>query len=139
MDDPFNLQRFVEAQAPVYAAVLEELRQGRKRTHWMWFIFPQIAGLGSSPTSQFFAISGREEAAAYLRHPVLGARLRECVATVNGVHGRSALEIFGRPDDRKFQSCLTLFDAVADDRGPFQTALARFYGGEADPATMERL
>src|ERR1700761_128847 len=120
MDDPFHLNRFVEAQAPVYDRVCAELRAGDKRSHWMWFIFPQIRGLGSSPTSRHFAISGREEALAYLRHPILGKRLRECTALVNAVEGRSAYDIFRSPDDMKFRSCLTLFGAVAPEEAVFQ-------------------
>lgn len=139
MEDAYKLQRFVDAQAPVYATVLEELRQGRKRTHWMWFIFPQIQGLGQSQTSRFFAISGREEAVAYLRHEVLGPRLRECVGAVNAVPQASAHDIFGSPDDLKFHSCVTLFHAVADDRTLFHQALTRFFNGQPDMATLERL
>jgi uncharacterized protein (DUF1810 family) len=99
MADAFDLQRFVDAQASVYARVLEELRRGRKQTHWMWFVFPQLAGLGSSPTAQFYALGSLAEAQAYLAHPVLGPRLRECAATVNALAGRTAHEIFGSPDD----------------------------------------
>src|SRR5216684_3266838 len=103
MDDPYDLRRFVDAQAPVYARVLAELRAGSKRSHWMWFIFPQIAGLGHSETARRFAISSREEAAAYLEHPLLGARLRECCRLAMLVEGRSARQIFGSPDDVKFR------------------------------------
>ena len=104
MKDPYNLQRFIEAQEPVYAQVCAELWEGRKTSHWMWFIFPQIRGLGSSETAQFFAISSREEAAAYLDHAVLGARLRECTGLVTNIHGKSIDQIFGYPDNLKFQS-----------------------------------
>src|SRR3954468_2011135 len=109
MDDTFDLQRFLDAQASTYAAAHAELQAGRKRSHWMWYIFPQIRGLGSSPTSRHFAIASREEAAAYLAHPVLGARLRDCTQLVNAVQGRTAYQIFGDPDCMKFQSCMTLF------------------------------
>ncbi len=139
MPDPFNLQRFVEAQDPVYARVCEELRQGRKRSHWMWFVFPQIRGLGRSAMAQKFAISSREEAAAYLRHPVLGPRLRECARLVNLVQGRMIGEIFGSPDDMKFRSSMTLFARSTDDNGVFEEALRKYFGGVPDPATLERL
>src|ERR1051325_3915875 len=112
MDDPFNLQRFVEAQDPVFNQVLSELQQGRKRGHWMWFIFPQLAGLGHSSMASKFAISSREEGQAYLNHPILGPRLRECSRFVNRVEGRSIQQIFGSPDDLKFRSCMTLFAHV---------------------------
>src|SRR6266498_3118134 len=109
MDDRFHLQRFVDAQQPVYETVLSELRDGRKRSHWMWFIFPQISGLGHSVTSQTFALSSLAEATAYLAHPKLGPRLRECAALVAGIEGRSVDEIFDYPDDLKFHSSMTLF------------------------------
>lgn len=137
--DPFNLQRFVEAQAPVYEQVRAEMRDGRKRTHWMWFIFPQIQGLGRSGISRHYAISSREEAAAYLRHPVLGPRLMECTRLVNALQGRTAHEIFGSPDDMKFHSCMTLFAAVAGADSVFQQGLDRYFGGNPDRATLERL
>ena len=139
MSDPFNLQRFVEAQAPVYADVTAELRSGRKRSHWMWFVFPQIQGLGSSDFAQFYAISSREEAEAYLGHPVLGPRLRECTQLVNAVEGRTAKEIFGYPDYMKFHSSVTLFSAVSDDNEVFVQAVNKYYGGNQDGPTMERL
>ena len=139
MPDPFNLQRFVDAQAGIIAQVLDELRAGRKRTHWMWFVFPQIAGLGHSEMAQHFAISGREEALAYLQHPVLGARLRECTALVNAVEGRNADEIFGYPDDLKFRSSMSLFHAVAPDEACFQTAIEKYFAGKPDSATFARL
>lgn len=138
MDDPFGLQRFVDAQAETYGQALAELRAGQKRSHWMWFVLPQVAGLGSSAMARAYAVSGVEEARAYLAHPVLGPRLRECVAAVLAVIGRTAHEIFGSPDDLKFRSCLTLF-AHASDEALFREALTRFYGGEEDPATIERL
>jgi uncharacterized protein (DUF1810 family) len=139
MDDPFDLKRFVAAQAPVYQRVLAELGNGRKASHWMWFIFPQIKGLGSSPMANEFAISSRAEAQAYLDHPILGPRLRECTRLVTGVRDRSIAEILGHPDDLKFRSSMTLFAAVAADNKDFTAALDKFYGGKADPATLERL
>lgn len=141
MDAPFDLQRFVDAQdaGDVYARALAELRAGSKRTHWMWFIFPQIAGLGFSPMAQRYAIGSLDEAQAYLAHPVLGPRLRACVAAMNAHEGRSAREILGSPDDRKFRSCLTLFAAATEDDADFGAALAKYYGGEADPETLRRL
>ncbi len=137
--DPHDLQRFVEAQSPVISQVKTELRSGRKRSHWMWFVFPQVAGLGSSRLARRYAIGSREEAVAYAGHPVLGPRLRECTELVNGIEGRSASEVFGSPDDRKFQSSMTLFAAVAADPTPFETALERYYGGERDETTIDLL
>lgn len=139
MADPFNLQRFVDAQRPVYDQVVHELRQGDKRTHWMWFIFPQIQGIGSSPTAQHYAISGIDEARSYLLHPVLGQRLRECTEIVNGLEGRSLDDIFGYPDNLKFRSSITLFQAAAEDGAVFESALRKFCGGEMDPLTLARL
>ena len=138
MTDRFDLQRFVDAQAPVYPRVLAELRQGRKQTHWMWFIFPQIAGLGHSPMAQRFAIASRAEALAYLGHGVLGSRLRECTALVNAVEGRTINEILGSPDDLKFRSSMTLFGAVSSE-ALFAHAIAKFYGGVVDQQTMDLL
>ncbi|MGA9088566.1 MAG: DUF1810 domain-containing protein [Bradyrhizobium sp.] len=138
MDDPFDLQRFVDAQAPVYPRVLAELRHGRKQSHWMWFIFPQLAGLGRSPMARRFAISSREEAAAYLGHGILGPRLRECTALVNAVEGRTILQILGSPDDLKFGSSMTLFAAVSAEP-EFAAAIAKFYGGAPDRKTLELL
>jgi len=135
MTDRFDLQRFVDAQAPVYPRVLAELRQGRKQTHWMWFIFPQIAGLGHSPMAQRFAIDSRAEALAYLGHGVLGSRLRECTALVNAVEGRTINEILGSPDDLKFRSSMTLFGAVSSE-ALFAQAIAKFYGGVVDQQRM---
>jgi uncharacterized protein (DUF1810 family) len=137
--DRFDLQRFVDAQARVYAAVLDELRAGRKRSHWIWFIFPQIDGLGSSPTAARYAISSLDEARAYLRHDVLGPRLHECTRLVNAVQGRSIREIFGSPDDMKVRSSMTLFAQATPDNEDFVELLARYYGGEEDPLTWERL
>jgi uncharacterized protein (DUF1810 family) len=139
MADPYNLQRFVDAQAPVYEAVRSELREGRKRSHWMWFVFPQIKGLGHSQTARFYAISSRQEAEAYLEHPVLGPRLRECTQFVLGVTGRSVHDIFGSPDDLKFHSSMTLFAAVTADNQDFEGALRRYFGGERDPLTVQAL
>jgi uncharacterized protein (DUF1810 family) len=138
MTDPFDLQRFVDAQATVYPRVAAELRHGQKQSHWMWFIFPQLAGLGHSPMARRFAIRSREEAVAYLGHGVLGPRLRECTALVNAVEGRTIREIFGSPDDVKFCSSMTLFDAVASD-AIFANAMAKFHGGRPDRRTLDLL
>lgn len=142
LDDPHDLQRFLAAQEPVLAAVRAELEAGAKRTHWMWFVFPQLAGLGRSATARRYGIADAAEARAYLAHPVLGERLRTLVATTLRHAGRSATEIFGTPDDMKFRSCLTLFHDVATDeadRALFGRALAAFYGGEPDPQTRSLL
>jgi uncharacterized protein (DUF1810 family) len=139
MDDRFDLQRFLDAQAPVYEDARSELQAGRKRTHWMWFIFPQISGLGTSATSRRFAIASRQEAVAFLNHPVLGARLRDCTRLVNAVEGRSAYEIFGTPDYMKFHSSMTLFARVADDDAVFQEALTKYFNGAPDQATLSKL
>ena len=139
MDDRFHLQRFVDAQRPVYEAVLKELRAGRKRSHWMWFIFPQISGLGHSATAQAFAVSSLAEAAAYLAHPALGSRLRECSALVAGIEGRSVAEIFDYPDHLKFHSSMTLFAHVAPQETVFAACLRKYFGGQVDPRTMARL
>lgn len=137
--DPFNLQRFVAAQAEVYARALGELRQGRKRSHWMWYVFPQIAGLGRSSTSRFYAIGTLEEARAYLEHHLLGARLHECTEAVLEVEGKSAEEIFGSPDDMKFRSSMTLFALAEPDPGLFRLALEKYFKGEADALTVQKL
>jgi uncharacterized protein (DUF1810 family) len=134
-----DLQRFLDAQAPVIAAALAELQAGRKRTHWMWFVFPQIAGLGFSAMAQRYAIGSRAEAEAYLAHPILGARLKECVSTAMASGVRDAHALFGSPDDLKFRSSLTLFAEVAPAEPVFAEALAVFFGGARDPATLERL
>ena len=139
MDDPYNLQRFIEAQEHVYAQVCAELRQGRKTSHWMWFIFPQIRGLGSSETAQYFAIAGRQEAAAYAAHPVLGARLRECTALVLQVDNKSVEQIFGYPDNLKFHSSMTLFARTAEENQVFLDALKKYFSGVLDPQTLARL
>ena len=137
--DPHTLQRFLDAQAPVYAQVHAELSAGQKRSHWMWFIFPQIAGLGSSPTAQRFAIRGIGEAIAYLTHPVLGPRLRECTSLVLTHGDRRASDLFPYPDDLKFHSSLTLFAAAYPDTPLFSTALQTFFSGRRDQATLDRL
>jgi uncharacterized protein (DUF1810 family) len=133
-----SLERFVIAQAQIYPRVLAELKAGRKQSHWMWFIFPQVAGLGHSAMAQMYAIASLEEAKAYLAHPVLGARLRECCQAVMAVEGKSAHEIFGSPDDLKFRSSLTLFD-LASPNDIFQAALDKYFGGDADPLTLQKL
>ncbi|QAU47379.1 DUF1810 domain-containing protein [Bradyrhizobium guangzhouense] len=138
MTDPFDLERFLRAQDPVFRAVLTELGQGRKQSHWMWFVFPQIAGLGFSAMSQRYAISSRAEAKAYLAHPVLGPRLVECTRLVLAVQGQTINAILGAPDDAKFRSSMTLFDAVSDDP-VFNEALARYFAGKRDDATLEIL
>jgi uncharacterized protein (DUF1810 family) len=137
--DPFDLQRFVDAQNPVYEEVCAELRSGWKRGHWIWFIFPQLRGLGSSAMATAFGISSRQEAAAYLAHPVLGPRLRECTRLVNQVKGRAMDQIFGYPDALKFRSSMTLFASVAPGDQVFKDALQKYFGGEPDPVTLERL
>ena len=139
MDDRFHLQRFVDAQQPVYETALSELRDGRKRGHWMWFIFPQLSGLGQSVTSQTFAVSSLAEAAAYLAHPKLGPRLRECATLVASIDGRSVDEIFDYPDDLKFHSSMTLFARAAPQEPVFAACLQKFFGGQPDPQTMSRL
>ena len=137
--DPYRLERFVEAQNGVYPQVVAELRQGRKRSHWMWFIFPQIRGLGSSPTAIEFAISSRDEAARYLAHPVLGPRLEECTRLVTQVQGRSIGQIFPYPDDLKFCSSMTLFAQSAADNRIFLEALRKYCGGQLDERTLALL
>ena len=140
--DTYDLERFVQAQGGVYEQVCSELRAGRKRTHWMWFIFPQIKGLGSSEMAVRYAISSIEEAKAYLEHPVLGARLRECTQIVLGVTGRTAEEIFGYPDNLKFHSSMTLFAQAAEiseEDLVFSQALDKYFGGKEDAGTIERL
>ncbi|HEY1735234.1 MAG TPA: YhjD/YihY/BrkB family envelope integrity protein [Methylovirgula sp.] len=138
-NDPFSLQRFVEAQEGVYPRAVAELRAGCKDSHWMWFIFPQIEGLAQSETAKKYAISSRAEAAAYLAHPILGPRLRECTEIVNKLEGRTAQQIFGHPDDLKFRSSMTLFAAVADDPRIYADALHKYFGGAADMQTLERI
>jgi uncharacterized protein (DUF1810 family) len=139
VNDPHDLQRFVDAQDPVYERVCAELRMGMKRTHWMWFIFPQIKGLGRSPMAIEFAISSPQEAQAYLEHAVLGPRLIECSRLVVATRGRSIEQIFGTPDDLKFRSSMTLFASLASEHRIFQAALQKYFAGEPDQLTLARL
>ena len=139
MSDPYDLQRFVEAQDGVYRQVTAELKDGRKRSHWMWFVFPQVRGLGSSPMAMRYAIASRPEAEAYLKHPVLGPRLLECTGLMLAHSGRSAHDILGSPDDMKFRSSMSLFAEVSEKGSPYERALDLFYGGERDPLTLARL
>jgi uncharacterized protein (DUF1810 family) len=134
-----HLERFVDAQRDVYTQALAEIRAGRKRTHWMWFIFPQIAGLGSSPTSQYFAIRDRAEARDYLGHPILGPRLVECAQALLDLGEVSAADVFGYPDDLKLKSSVTLFDAVSDPGSVFERVLDKFFAGTRDGRTVELL
>jgi uncharacterized protein (DUF1810 family) len=136
---PDDFVRFVLAQAHIYDDVLAELRTGRKRSHWMWFIFPQIQGLGSSEVSRRFAIARAADAREYLEHPILGPRLRECAALVLAIDGRSATEIFGRPDDLKLRSCATLFARVSPPGSVFHRLLDRFFAGKPDEATLRQI
>jgi uncharacterized protein (DUF1810 family) len=143
-DDPYELHRFVLAQQGVFARVCAELGAGAKVSHWMWFIFPQLKGLGASPTAQHFGIASLAEARAYLAHPLLGERLRRCTRLVNEVRAKSARQIFGYPDELKFRSCMTLFASAAQahaaaGNGVFGEALARYFAGEPDPLTRARL
>jgi uncharacterized protein (DUF1810 family) len=137
--DPYNLRRFVDDQATVYEQVLRELRAGRKASHWMWFIFPQIAGLGHSPMAQRFAISGRAEAESYLQHAVLSPRLTECTRLVNQQAGRAIEDTLGDIDGLKFRSSMTLFAKVAKDNAIFVEAIQKYYGGNFDELTMAKL
>lgn len=137
--DPFDLARFTDAQDPVYSSVVSELGSGRKRTHWMWYVFPQVEGLGLSDTSKRYAIRSLEEAQRYLEHPVLGARLRECAEAVLAVEGRWASEIFGSPDDVKLQSSMTLFALVAGRDSLFARVLDKYFSGKQDGETLRRL
>jgi len=134
-----SLERFVTAQAPVYAQALTELRAGQKQSHWMWFVFPQLIGLGESAMSRQYGIHSVDEASSYLAHPVLGARYRECCQALMNVRGKSAREIFGTPDDMKFQSSLTLFAETAPDEILFFNLLEKYFDGDADEATLEKL
>jgi uncharacterized protein (DUF1810 family) len=135
-NDPFDLNRFLLAQEKVYAEALAELKSGQKRTHWMWFVFPQVRGLGQSPISQQYAIRSLEEARQYLDHPVLGARLLECAQTVLLIEGRTVSEIFGFPDDLKLRSCMTLFASLAGPGSIFEGVLERYFHGERDALTL---
>jgi uncharacterized protein (DUF1810 family) len=139
LDDPHNLDRFLRAQSDAYAQALGELRRGRKAGHWIWFVFPQIAGLGSSPTSRLYAIASLDEARAYATHPVLGQRLIECAGAMLSHEGLTARGILGTPDDLKFRSSMTLFAAASPQEPLFAEALARFFEGEADPLTLAEL
>lgn len=139
MTDVYNLHRFLDAQEGVYNTVLAELRAGQKSSHWIWFIFPQIAGLGRSGTAKQFAIASLDEAKAYLQHPVLGPRLKACTQLVLDVNGRSAEEIFGYPDYLKFRSCMTLFSTAAPDNTLFNAALLKYFDGKPDTLTLDLL
>jgi uncharacterized protein (DUF1810 family) len=139
MTDAYNLQRFLDAQERVYDTVLDELRAGRKSSHWIWSIFPQITGLGHSEMAQQFAIGSLDEAKAYLQHPILGPRLRACTQLVLDVNGRSAEEIFGYPDHLKFRSCMTLFLATDTDNTIFNDALLKYFDGKPDTLTLDLL
>jgi uncharacterized protein (DUF1810 family) len=139
MTDPFSLQRFVDAQAEVFTGVLAELRAGRKRSHWIWFIFPQMKGLGSSAQANFYGIGSFDEATAYMRHPTLGPRLVQCTELVNQVEDRTIREILGAPDDMKFLSSMTLFARAAEDDSVFRAAMEKYFGGQPDRLTLELL
>jgi uncharacterized protein (DUF1810 family) len=139
LSDPFDLERFIAAQDPVYARVIAELRRGSKQSHWMWFVFPQVAGLGHSPSAAHFAIASLAEAKAYLAHPLLGGRLKECTGLVLEVEGRSALQIFGDPDNLKFRSSMTLFAQAAPGEPVFRAALDRYFSGDSDTLTLSHL
>jgi uncharacterized protein (DUF1810 family) len=139
MNDAYNLQRYVDAQNPVFEHVCAELRTGRKTGHWMWFIFPQIRGLGSSETARYFAITSREEAKAYLEHSILGQRLRECSRLVTLIQGKSVDQIFGYPDNLKFHSSMTLFAHATPENEVFLAALKMYFGGRFDSQTLDRL
>jgi uncharacterized protein (DUF1810 family) len=139
MPDPFNLDRFLAAQNPHYGRILGELRSGRKQSHWMWFVFPQLKGLGASRLADYYGIGGLSEAEAYLDHPVLGARLRECTTLVNGLHDATALQIFGMPDTLKFRSSMTLFEVPAGSGSVFAAALERYFEGQRDDRTLALL
>jgi uncharacterized protein (DUF1810 family) len=132
----FDLDRFLTAQTPAYADALAELRTGRKLSHWMWFVFPQLKGLGRSETAAFYGLDGLAEATAYLQHPVLGARLRECTAIANALDGVAAVDVFGMPDALKFWSCMTLFELVRGPGSEFSRALEKYFEGERDPRTL---
>jgi uncharacterized protein (DUF1810 family) len=137
--DRFDLQRFVDAQDRVYDVVIDELRNGAKRSHWIWFVFPQLRGLGHSPTAVRYGISSLDEARAYVAHDLLGPRLRECTRLVAGIDGRSAEDIFGWPDNLKVRSSMTLFARATDDNADFGAVLDRLYDGVQDPVTVEQL
>jgi uncharacterized protein (DUF1810 family) len=138
-DDPFDLNRFISAQAEIYERVLSELRSGRKRSHWMWYIFPQIEGLGQSSTTRYYSIKSLEEARAYLDHPVLGPRLVQCAEAVLAIEGRMVSDIFGYPDDMKLKSSMTLFSSVAGPDSVFFSVLDKYFQGERDMHTVQLL
>ena len=139
MTDPYDLSRFLRAQNPVYDQILTELRAGKKEGHWIWFVFPQLRGLGFSPKAEEFGISSYLEAAAYLRHPVLGPRLRECTQLVLSVEGRTIRQIFGSPDDMKIRSSMTLFRSITPHEMVFDDVLRKYFAGRPDTLTLERL
>ena len=139
MPDSFDLERFVRAQDPVLPQVRQELKTGRKRSHWMWFVFPQLAGLGHSATARHYAIISFSEARAYASHPLLGPRLTECTNLVNAIHGRTVHEIFGSPDDLKFHSSMTLFVQAQPENPAFRVALEKYFSGALDPLTTRLL
>jgi len=137
MDDPYGLSRFIEAQDTDYEQALAEIRSGRKRSHWMWYVFPQFTGLGSSPTSSHYAIKSRDEAEAYLSHPILGRRLVECAEAVVQIRDRSALEVFGSPDDMKLRSSATLFASLSPEGSVFHRLIDQYFDGRRDDRTIE--
>ena len=139
MNNIYDLERFIEAQDQVYESVLNELRVGQKRGHWMWYMFPQIRGLGTTAMSQKYAIESQEEAEAYSEHPILGARLRECTQLVMNIEGRLAGQIFHYPDNLKFRSCMTLFEHATTDNGIFRDALFKYFDGKSDQLTLDIL
>jgi uncharacterized protein (DUF1810 family) len=139
VEDPYDLQRFVNAQNHCYEQVCIELGEGNKQSHWMWFIFPQLRGLGRSPMSKLYSISSQQEAEAYLQHPVLGSRLKHCTKLVMSIEDRSIQEIFGSPDDMKFRSSMTLFMRISQENGIFKDALQKYFAGEPDQLTIDRL
>lgn len=139
MENPFDLDRFLAAQEPVYQTALQEIAAGEKASHWMWFVFPQLRGLGRSSTAAFYGLASEAEALAYWRHPVLGRRLAECCAALLRIEGRSALDVLGSPDDLKLKSCMTLFERVAPEAPVFAQVLERYFGGERDRRTLELL
>jgi uncharacterized protein (DUF1810 family) len=139
MEDPFHLQRFVDAQNSIYGNVVNELKRGEKRTCWMWFVFPQVVGLGRTPTAERYSIKSIEEAKAYIVHPILGVRLQECTNLVINIDGKTANQIFGFPDDLKFCSSMTLFNHVAEDNNIFLNAITKFYASREDGLTIKIL
>jgi uncharacterized protein (DUF1810 family) len=138
-DDPYNLNRFLESQDRVYSNVLSELKSGNKQTHWIWYIFPQLSGLGRSPTSQYYAIKSKPEAVSYLNHPILGARLKECTEILLGIENKTAREILGRPDDLKFRSSMTLFAYISGPGSVFEKVLEKYFHGDRCHRTLSFL